>query len=162
MKLLADSMLGRLTRWLRLSGYDVAYLSSRSDDDEVLRRAAREERLLLSRDAKLCQRAQKQGLRCFRIESGDFYEQLKQVVNQLNVKLYETPEFSRCPRCNGEIKKARRENILDRVPEAVRERLSDFWECSACGKVYWEGSHWRNIKEVVRRVQGDVQDSEER
>lgn len=159
MKLLADSMLGRLARWLRLSGYDVAYLSACSSDDEVLRLAAKEKRLLLSRDSKLCRRAGKHGLGCLYIESGDFYEQLRQVVEQLGVRLYDTPEFSRCPRCNGEIKKAGEKNVLSRVPEGVRERLREFWECSACGKVYWEGSHWRNIKEVVRKVREDVPDT---
>lgn len=159
MRFATDSMLGRLTRWLRLSGHDVVYFSSRESDDEILELIAKENRHLLSRDAKLCQRAARQELGHLFIESGDILEQLKQVVRHLHLELYETPEFSRCPRCNSEIKKVGREEIVDRVPEMIRERLSAFWECTACGKVYWEGGHWNNIKEVVRKIQGDVQDS---
>ncbi len=158
MRFAVDSMLGRLARWLRLSGYDVAYLKRRRDK-EILDLAAREDRILLSRDSLLCQRAQKMGVRCLFVESSDVLEQLKQAVEKLGIRLSDTPVYSRCPKCNGEIIKAGEESIA-RVPEMVRERVEEFWECSECGQVYWEGSHWRNIKDVVRKVR-DVQDTEE-
>lgn len=151
-------MLGRLARWLRLSGYDVAYLRQRRDRD-VLERAKKEGRVLLSRDGQLCQRARKEGVKCLYVESGDVVEQLAQAIRELGIRLSDTPVYSRCPRCNGEIIRAGEESIA-RVPEMVRKRVDEFWECSECGQVYWEGSHWRNIKKVVRMVR-DVQDTGE-
>lgn len=151
-------MLGRLARWLRLSGYDVEYLRGRRDR-EILELASREDRVILSRDAMLCRRALKRGIRCLYVESGDVLDQLRQTVEKLGVRLSETPVYSRCPKCNGEIIKAGKESIA-RVPDMVRENVEEFWECARCGQVYWEGSHWRNIKKVVRQVR-DVQDTEE-
>lgn len=151
-------MLGRLARWLRLSGYDVVYGRQRQDK-ELLDLARREGRVLLSRDSRLCQRAAKEGVKCLYIESGDVVEQLAQAIKKLGIRLSDTPVYSRCPRCNGEIIKAGKESIA-RVPEMVRKRIEEFWECAECGQVYWEGSHWKNIKRVVRMVR-DVQDTGE-
>src|ERR1051325_9467164 len=48
-RFIADVMVGKLARWLRLLGFDVLY-SNRCDDDEIVRRAAAENRTLLTRD----------------------------------------------------------------------------------------------------------------
>jgi hypothetical protein len=158
MRFAVDSMLGRLARWMRLSGYDVTYLRGWRDKD-ILMLAAKENRILLSRDSALCQRASKKKIKCLYVKNGDVLGQLRQVVEELQVELSETPGCSRCPKCNGEIIKAEEESI-SRVPENVKDSVEEFWECTACGQVYWEGSHWRNIREVVRKVR-DVQDSRE-
>lgn len=158
MRFAVDSMLGRLARWLRLSGYDVVYYRG-LQDDEILEHAFKERRLLLSRDSALCRQAGKAGIKYLYVRGGDFIDQMRQVMTELNIKFYDTPIYSRCPKCNGEIIRAGEESI-GRVPEMVRSRISEFWECSECGQVYWEGSHWKNIRKVIRRVK-DVQDSGE-
>ncbi|XP_023339839.1 exonuclease mut-7 homolog isoform X2 [Eurytemora carolleeae] len=35
---------------------------------------------------------------------------------------------------------------VDTVPQGVLEKHSEFWVCSSCGKVYWQGSHWEKAQ----------------
>ena len=61
--LLADAMLGRLARWLRLIGYDTVYAQGWSDH-RVAARARAEARIVLTRDREL---ARRRGVRCLLI-----------------------------------------------------------------------------------------------
>ncbi len=156
MRLAADSMLGRLTRWLRLSGHDVKYFSGASDDEELLDLATAERRVLLTRDAALYRSARKRGVRTVFVESGDIVEQLKQVIGTLGVHLYNTPSFSRCPVCNGKIRGEDREELEGELPENVLMGARKFWRCTDCRKIYWEGKHWENIRKMIEEVRSDV------
>src|SRR5512135_145096 len=94
MKFLADNMLGRLATWLRLLGYDTAYLP-RADDAELARIARAEDRILLTRDVELTRR---RGLRYILIESEKIEGQLEQLARTLHLTAQEA--FSRCAICN--------------------------------------------------------------
>ncbi|MHC4429729.1 MAG: Mut7-C RNAse domain-containing protein [Planctomycetota bacterium] len=48
-RFMADAMLGRLARWLRLLGFDTAWEAD-IDDTDLVRRAAEERRIVLTRD----------------------------------------------------------------------------------------------------------------
>src|SRR5947199_7957588 len=50
-RFVADVMLGRLAKWLRIAGFDVLY-SNRFADDELVSLSLRERRILLSRDTR--------------------------------------------------------------------------------------------------------------
>lgn len=54
-KFVADVMVGKLARWLRMLGFDTAY-SNKFEDDELLRIAQSEARILLTRDVPLAAR----------------------------------------------------------------------------------------------------------
>jgi len=54
-RFIADCMLGKLARWLRVLGYDAAY-ERRISDDDLVRRARSEGRILLTRDTRLVRR----------------------------------------------------------------------------------------------------------
>jgi uncharacterized protein with PIN domain len=51
-RFVADAMLGRLARWLRLLGFDTAWVQDVSDG-ELVRRAIEEGRVILTRDRAL-------------------------------------------------------------------------------------------------------------
>jgi len=36
-------------------------------------------------------------------------------------------------------------------PESLRA-FNRFYVCPSCGKVYWEGSHWRNIRRILEEA----------
>ena len=42
------------------------------------------------------------------------------------------------------------------VEEAVIEKYEEFFCCSRCGKVFWQGSHWGKMKEKVFRLKPPV------
>ena len=67
MKFLADSMLGKLARWLRMLGHDVTY-NVELDDNVLLEVAKKENRVLLTRDLELYQRAIDKDLDAFYVE----------------------------------------------------------------------------------------------
>jgi len=92
-KFIADMMLGRLARWLRLYGYDTVY--GIEDDDEILRISREENRILLTRDETLAKRLEDSIL----IKSNKFEEQVKQLM-ELGFEFNELfPENARCPKC---------------------------------------------------------------
>jgi len=145
MRFIADAMLGKLARWLRLMGYSVDY-SMDQGDDELLTRA--KERTLLTRDRALYGRAKSEGLSAILISEGGIKGQLMQLKEDVELVLRDTPELARCPMCNGRLEGMEKEKIKETVPEGI----SNFFKCRACENVYWEGLHWKNIKETIKDV----------
>ena len=58
MKFAVDCMLGKLAKWLRILGFDAVFFA-KIEDDALLQLADREERILLTRDNGLIERAGK-------------------------------------------------------------------------------------------------------
>jgi uncharacterized protein with PIN domain len=143
MKLLADAMLGRLAKWLRVLGYDTAY-SADTDDFAVLRLARAEERLILTRDHDL---AERRGVRTLLITSESWEDQLREVWAAVGPP--PEPSFSRCPECNGMLVEAPPALVAERVPPFVRQTQRHFSSCEGCERVYWRGTHWEHMQELI-------------
>jgi hypothetical protein len=145
LRLLADCMLGRLAKWLRLLGYDTAYEND-ATDYELARRARAEGRLLLTRDREL---AARRGLKTLLIRS----EQLEHQVRQIHEALGPPPEpsLSRCSLCNVVLEEIPAEDAADRVPRYVLETHAEFRHCPSCGRVYWSGSHVEAMEEQLEQ-----------
>ena len=54
-RFISDVMLGRLTRWLRILGFDTVYFRT-IDDNELIKLARQQERILLTRDTGIASR----------------------------------------------------------------------------------------------------------
>jgi len=106
-------MVGKLARWLRMLGCDVLY-NNRLDDDEILRLAAAEDRIILTRDVELHQSA---GERSLLIESDDYEDQVRQVIAAL--RLREFSLFTRCAECNTPLIPKTREDVFEKIPPYV-------------------------------------------
>lgn len=145
MMFIADNMLGKLARWLRLMGYDVLYRTDYSDDDIIEKSKGR---LILTRDRELFKVTENHGFEALLVRDTDIVGQLLQLKEEAGIELRDSPGFSRCPLCNGSIEPIEKEKIKENVPDDV----NDFWACKACKKVYWEGGHWKNIKETIQEV----------
>ena len=146
----ADAMLGRLARWLRLMGYDTLYQPTAEDHD--LARAARAEgRLLLTRDQEL---ARRRGLRSLLIESDRLEDQLRQVLEELG--LDNKSVDARCALCNTSLQAISPSEVKSRVPAYVYARHDEFSWCPQCDKVYWRGTHWERMKELIEKVEEAV------
>jgi uncharacterized protein with PIN domain len=144
-KFVADVMVGKLARWLRILGLDVLY-NNRLDDDEIRRLAVSEDRVILTRDVELHQNA---GPRSLLIESDDYEDQVRQVIAAF--RLREFSLFTRCAECNTPLIPKTREDVFEKIPPYIYLTQDQFALCPACDRVYWKGTHADRIAEKVRR-----------
>ncbi len=145
MRLIADAMLGRLAKWLRVLGYDTLYW--RGDDAGLLRLALAESRLLLTRDTRLPPRLPP-GRTLF-IESDHYDAQLRQVVDRIG----RPPHTGRrCLRCNLLLETTEKARLRGQIPEFVWYRHDRFVRCPGCLRIYWEGTHFERMREAVLRL----------
>ena len=151
MKFLVDRMLGTLTRYLRFMGYDTLSANSlepgNSREDTALLELARAEgRLLLTRDRELARRGGEQAVY---LPGGEVMDQIR-TLSALGLI---TPGLAmdRCSLCNAALRPATEAEVCgaDYVP-AARETL-EFFTCPACRRIYWMGSHGRNLKASLER-----------
>ncbi|MDA8168138.1 MAG: Mut7-C RNAse domain-containing protein [Nitrospiraceae bacterium] len=148
MRFIADAMLGRLARWLRLLGYDTAFERG-IDDNELLRKAKKEERTILTRDTRLVERKAARG-QSFLIGPDDPFEQLKQVMAHFSLERGGKNVQGRCTLCNGPVMGIEdKERVRERVPEYVFLSRNAFYECLNCGHVYWEGTHHERFAKLL-------------
>jgi uncharacterized protein with PIN domain len=145
MNFIADVMLGKLAKRLRLLGFDVLYEST-FDDNEVIRLALEQNRMILTRDRALAQRPLAANHLLIKKDAVD--EQLEQVFSEFTIQSAEP--LSRCSRCNSPLQKLSRDDVRDRVPRYVYERYASFWQCPSCERIYWKGTHTERMKRAAR------------
>lgn len=142
-KFLADAMLGRLAKWLRILGYDTAFLAD-TDDFAVMRLARAEGRIILTRDRELSTR---RGVEALFINSETLKEQLRQVWQQIGPP----PDTAspRCPVCNTRLSPADAQTVAAHVPRYVQQTQKLFSFCTDCERVYWPGTHWEQMRDMI-------------
>ena len=152
-----DRMLGRLARWLRVLGHDVAYgphLRGRT----LAACARREGRLLLTRDTRLCRDPQLPP-HVF-LTSDDFRAQLRQLAGA--VPLGSRMAFGRCLECNRVLEDVPREQVRERVPPFVWETAPRFLACRGCGRLYWPATHLEHMRRELTALGLHPEGSDER
>ena len=155
MRFLADNMLGRLATWLRLLGYDTAYLPA-AQDAELARVARAEDRVLLTRDVELTRR---RGIRFLLIESEQVEEQLRQVFRALHLTVQHA--FSRCARCNIPLEPTSNATVRGLVPPYVFQTQERFLRCPHCQRIYWRGTHWARMLRRIEDLEGVVEHNDQ-
>jgi len=143
-RFIADAMLGRLARWLRLLGFDTLY-EPHITDAMLIKRALAEDRLILTRDTSLS----KKNIKCLLISSDDVFEQLREVIIALVLKEQDTP---RCANCNGQVINIQKQDVEGLVPDYVYLNYNNFMRCVDCGRLYWEGTQYMDVKKRLREV----------
>lgn len=146
----ADAMLGSLARWMRALGYDVEYENS-IGDKELVERAAKEGRTILTRDHLLVKRRLARGRSLF-ITGVKAGEQLRQVVADWG--LPEGLFLTRCLRCNTVLVAVDKEAVEEKVPQYIYRTNDRFTACLKCARVYWAGSHRDNMLKDVEKLLG--------
>lgn len=147
-----DAMLGNLATKLRLLGFDSLYSSS-IEDDELLRVAKRENRVIISKDVQLAEKAKKYEIIAISITNGSEIDQFFQINEKIKLgKCVVGGNTSRCPICNGELKHIEKKDVSSKVPSGVFENINDFWICNKCEKIYWEGTHIRNLEKFTAKL----------
>jgi hypothetical protein len=136
-----DRTLGRLARWLRVLGFDAAYRKE-LPGDRLLTLAAREDRVLLTRDGRL--RDPRGRARVVRIHSEQFREQLRELDRVLPLGGVETRP-QRCVECNEVVQPVALADVPDSVPAYVRATQTDFRRCPRCRRVFWPATHFTRM-----------------
>lgn len=152
----ADTMLGKLARWLRVAGCDVAY-EPLLDDAELVARAREEGRLILTRDTLLIRRRWAREHHLFVV--GDHWrDQLRQLVTALDIDPFRR-FLTRCLECNEPLRDVDRMKVAQRVPPYVHDTRELFRECPACGRIYWGGTHRERMAAELEKLLGEWRDS---
>jgi hypothetical protein len=147
-----DGHLGRLARYLRMTGFDVAYAPEVAD--EVLAAmAARERRILLTRDQELLKRrAVTHG---YYVRAVEPRRQLVEVLRRFDLARLIAP-FTRCVACNGRLARAAPEQAR-LAPVRRHDAGAAVWICPACGRLYWHGSHVEAMTRLLGRVRSELE-----
>jgi len=158
-KFLVDRMLGRLIAWLRIFGYDTKsaldFEPAPDEDTMLIGLAKKEGRILVSRDRALVDRAKRAGVDAVLVGSDDVKAQLEELMERYRLDV--DPNMTRCTVCNSTLREATEADMekirsSGEVPERLINNRTEFWVCEKCGKVYWQGSHWRNILKTAEEV----------
>lgn len=142
--LIVDGMLGSLARKLRLYGFDTLYYNDK-EDRELITIAEQESRILITSDEMLVSSAKARGLQAINVRGRDDLHRLVEVFRFIGYHTYLKPEKSRCPLCNGILFEISKDRLNDKLPDSLLKRYPKFFSCEKCGKIYWEGGHWRRL-----------------
>lgn len=147
-----DAMLGNIARKLRLMGYDSNYFTD-IEDDELIKLAKNEKRIIISKDEGLVHKAQKSGLEPIFLKNKEEIKQFREIIKILNLKTIQiNGDKARCPKCNSKTNSINKQNIQDKIPPKVLEINEKFWRCENCDQIFWEGTHIKNLQKFVERL----------
>jgi len=160
LKFVADGMLGKLTRWLRILGYDVKY-SNASDDAQLIAVARKERRILLTRDLELFKQATAKGIDASYLEGRTGEEKLAELAGRFGISLSIDMATSRCPKCNTKVKPIGKEKATDQVGKNTLVHYDEFWKCPSCKQIYWRGAHWIGIRKTLETARSSLDQAKE-
>ena len=140
-----DSHLGRLAVYLRLLGFDTLYRNDYGDA-QIVELARAEQRIILTRDKGLLKHgAVTHG---YWLRETEPHRQTVEVLRVFDLRRSMQP-FTRCMACNGELQDVGKAVVIDRLPPHVRESFDQFAQCAGCSRVYWPGSHYTRLRQMI-------------
>ena len=152
MLFLVDAMLGNIAKKLRLFGFDSKYFSD-IDDSKLIEKAKNENRIIISRDRNLIDRAKKNEILSVYISKENEIEQFLEIFETTHLQLNEiSGDSARCTKCNSPTSQINKFEIEKKIPQGVLEFHDKFWKCDGCEQIYWEGTHIKNMQEFVHKI----------
>jgi len=148
-KFVLDVHLGKLARYLRMLGFDSLYENNYSDP-QIIDISIKEKRIILTRDIGIFKnRLVTHG---YWLRSQKPKEQLTEVINRFNLSNSFKP-FNRCIECNGSIQVVDKQKIANKLKPKTKKYFNEFYQCTICERVYWEGSHYHRMIERICSLQ---------
>ncbi|KAH9100374.1 hypothetical protein LEN26_015895 [Aphanomyces euteiches] len=154
-KFLADSMLGRVSKWLRMTGVDILHwdIVANPRKDEMLALATAENRIILTRDRKMSQ--QRAAFACYVVASDNVEAQFQEIKKHFGIEFDQAEFMSRCAKCNE-----KGFNVVDRshvqkrddVPQKVLDTVDEFYECRSCHQLYWVGPKYSTAQAKMKQI----------
>jgi uncharacterized protein with PIN domain len=147
-KFVTDVHLGRLTRYLRMIGFDVSYKNN-FDDDEIVSASLKEKRAILTKDRGILKRNEVTHGYCVR--SIKVEEQVREILDRFDLKK-DIKEFSRCLECNQLLVPIKKKEVIDELPPKVAQTQNEFYQCPSCMKIYWKGTHYQRMFSFIQSL----------
>src|SRR3989442_7332386 len=146
-------MAGWLGRWLEILRQGVKY-GLNAKDNCPLGIGHHENMVLLTRDEELYRRAIDRKITSALVLGETEEERLAQMANIFGLLLDADMAETKCPECGSDLKETPKNDLVDEVPLASLELYNQFWKCtnSNCGKVYWVGSHWKQMRHTLEEA----------
>ncbi|MBN1571776.1 MAG: Mut7-C RNAse domain-containing protein [Deltaproteobacteria bacterium] len=139
MKFAADAPLGKLSKWLRIMGYDCAYPAVLEDQDPD------DDRIFLTRTTGV------KGKGVLFIGCNYIEDQIDTLNTLLPIKDNIKP-FTRCTLCNTPLKTIEKESVFTDVPDYIYVTHDDFQICPSCKRVYWRGTHRERMEGIIEAL----------
>ena len=143
-----DTHLGRLAAYLRMLGFDTLYRND-YDDATLAEISVNEQRILLTCDIQLLMR--KIITHGYFVRARQPKKQLLEVIKRFDLKNNLHP-FTRCLHCNGLVEQVEKKSIEQRLLPRTKEYYNEFWQCSQCKKIYWKGTHYQKMQNLVVKL----------
>lgn len=150
-KFRCDSGLGKLARWLRAAGYYAEWRDA-WDDKQLIELCLRDKFVLLTTDSLIMERrvVRTGQIRAYWLPpSFSVKEQLKILFRELCLTL-QTP---RCMSCGGILQSISKEEAKEQIPPRTYHWLNEYFICTWCKKIFWQGTHWIHIRNVLHLEQ---------
>lgn len=178
---IVDAMFGKLGKFLRLLGFDTEIANSNLKDSQIFEIALKTNRILITRDKKFYEHVQSQLKKRKLAPNMALYIPYQEIIEEL-VEIFSIlgidPEIfvwkdgddggvgannsfqSRCSICNYELTSVKKKTVIDKIPLKSGTNFDKFWQCSNsnCGRIYWIGRHWEDIKKILQKVRKIMQD----
>ncbi len=151
LKFVLDVLLGTLAKSLRMLGFDTLYENTFTDK-AIAGIAEAEQRIVLTRDVNLLKN--KIIPIGYWLRSQHTEEQLAEVIRRFRLVDHIKP-FTRCMVCNGLIVAVPKDAVLEQLPPKTRLYFEEFYQCTNCLRVYWKGSHYERMQELIKRQLGE-------
>lgn len=152
-RFIVDANVGKLARWLRMLGYDTLFIND-VDDNELIAIGLNDKRVLLTKDTQIMlRRVVTSGrLKAVLIEDDNPQDQLRQVARMM--KIDQERKFTRCLECNKLLVPKDKDEVRALVPAYVFKTQSQYFQCPACQRIYWRGTHWQRMNKEMEAFMG--------
>jgi uncharacterized protein with PIN domain len=144
-KFILDIHLGKLSKYLRMFGFDSSYRNDYKDR-EIVDLSLADNRIILTRDRELLKT--KEVVRGYWVRNTKPERQLKEILKHFDLKTLIAP-FSICIVCNGKIEIIGKKDLQEKINQNIFSRFDEFFFCKDCGKIYWKGSHYKSMIKFI-------------
>jgi uncharacterized protein len=156
-RFLVDAMLGDIARKLRIFGFDTLYMKDTSDSS-ILETALHENRIILTRDKEFFRRVVKAGAEGVLMERYDQIDNIANTLLKYGVRsLSFNPRTARCACCNGILALIKASDLEGAIPNKILEIRHNFFQCSYCNNIYWEGSHVKRLNLLAQKINTKIE-----
>ncbi len=148
LRFVLDMHLGKLAAYLRMLGFDADYSNNRQDE-ELTAISINNDRILLTRDTGLLKR--KIITHGYFVHEIDPRRQVVEVLKRFDLVGAIHP-FQRCLRCNGLVTVTSADKVEGLIPLGVESMYYDFFQCQDCGRIYWNGTHYKRMVQFIDSI----------